>query len=298
MRRRAFLAVTAGLVLVAGLEGSASPTPPPGFLDAYRWKMDDPRFGGFSGIEMAENGRDIIVLSDKGAYTTARITRDDEGRIASVAAGPVKPLHGPDGEPLKPGMSDSEGIALAADGSVYVSFEGRARVLHYPKLDRAPKALPIADGFKTMQRNSALEALAIDANGVIYTLPERSGAEDKPFPVYRFKAGKWDKRLQIPRSGNYLAVGADFGPDGRFYLLERDFRGLAGFSSRLRRFTLGAKGFDDGETLLETPVGLYDNLEGVSIWRDAAGRLTATMISDDNFTFFLRTQIVEYQLPD
>ena len=298
MRRRAFLAVTAGLVLVAGLEGSASPTPPPGFLDAYRWKMDDPRFGGFSGIELAANGRDFIALSDKGAYTTGRITRDDAGRIKSITANPVALLQGPDGNPLKPGMSDSEGIALAADGSVYVSFEGRARVLHYPKLNAKPKALPIADGFKTMQRNSALEALAIDANGVIYTLPERSGAEDKPFPVYRFKAGKWDKRLQIPRSGNYLAVGADFGPDGRFYLLERDFRGLAGFSSRLRRFTLGAKGFDDGETLLETPVGLYDNLEGVSIWRDAAGRLTATMISDDNFTFFLRTQIVEYQLPD
>ena len=226
MHRRAFLAVTAGLVLIAGLEGSASPTPPPGFLDAYRWKMDDPRFGGFSGIEVAENGRDIIVLSDKGAYTTAQITRDDEGRIASVAANPVKLLHNPDGKPLRPGNSDSEGIALATDGSVYVSFEGPARVLHYPKLDGAPKSLPIANGFKQLQRNSALEALAIDAAGVIYTLPERSGAEGKPFPVYRFKAGKWDKSLQIPRSENYLPVGADFGPDGKFYLLERDFRGL------------------------------------------------------------------------
>ena len=298
MRKRAFLAVTVGLVLIAGLEGSASPTPPPGFLDAFHWTMDDPRFGGFSGIEVAENGRDIIALSDKGAYTTAQITRDDAGRITSITAKPVKPLQGPDGNALKPGMSDSEGIALAADGSIYISVEGRARVLHYRKLHDIPKTLPIAGDFKKLQRNSALEALAIDAAGVIYTIPERSGAEDKPFPVYRFKAGKWDKRLQIPRSENYLPVGADFGPDGKFYLLERDFRGLAGFSSRLRRFTLGAKGFDNGETLLETPVGLYDNLEGVSVWRDATGHLTATMISDDNFKFFLRSQIVEYQLPD
>lgn len=298
MRRRAFLAVTAGLVLVAGLEGSASPTPPPGYLDAYLWKVDDPGFGGFSGIEVAQNGRDIIVLSDKGAYVAAQIARDEAGRIGSITANPVRPLQGVDGKPLQPGMSDSEGIALAADDSVYISFEGPARVLHYRKLDAAPKTLPIAQGFKKLQKNSALEALAIDAAGALYTLPERSGAEGKPFPIFRFKAGRWDTHLQISRQGGYLPVGADFGPDGKFYLLERDFRGLAGFSSRLRRFALGPKGFDKGETLLETPVGLYDNLEGISIWRDAAGNLTATMVSDDNFKFFLRTQIVEYQLPD
>jgi len=298
MRKRAFLAVTAGLVLIAGLEGSASPTPPPGFLGAFHWTMDDPRFGGFSGIEVAENGRDIIVLSDRGAYTTGQITRDETGRIASIAAEPVRPLQGADGKPLKPGFSDSEGIALAADGSVYISFEGRARVLFYPKLGGPAKNLPSPADFKAMQENSALEALAIDAKGTLYTLPERSGGQHKPFFVYRFKAGKWDKRLQIAREDGFLPVGADFGPDGKFYLLERDFRGLAGFSSRLRSFSLGPKGFDKGKTLLETPVGLYDNLEGVSIWRDAAGHLTATMVSDDNFKFFLRSQIVEYQLPD
>ncbi|MDO8984590.1 esterase-like activity of phytase family protein [Cypionkella sp.] len=298
MRKRAFLAVTAGLVLIAGLEGSASPTPPPGFLDDFHWTMDAPRFGGLSGIEISKNGRDIIVLSDRGTYTTGQIIRDETGRIASIAAEPVRPLQAADGKPLKPGFSDSEGIALAADGSVYISFEGRARVLFYPKLGGPAKNLPSPADFKAMQENSALEALAIDAKGTLYTLPERSGGQNKPFFVYRFKAGKWDKRLQIAREDGFLPVGADFGPDGKFYLLERDFRGLAGFSSRLRRFSLGPKGFDKGKTLLKTPVGLYDNLEGVSIWRDAAGHLTATMISDDNFTFFLRTQIVEYQLPD
>ena len=298
MLRRAYLAVAVGLALIAGLEGSASPTPPPGFLDAFDWTMDAPHFGGFSGIEVAKNGRDIIVLSDRGAYTTGQISRDTVGRIVSISIKPVTPLRGVDGKPLRPGLSDSEGIALAADGSVYVSFEGQARVQRYSKLGGPAKDLPSPRDFKAMQANSALEALAIDAEGTLYTLPERSGALDKPFPVYRFKAGKWDKRLQIPREGGYLAVGADFGPDGKFYLLERDFRGFSGFSSRLRRFALGANGFDNGEILLQTPVGLYDNLEGVSIWRDATGHLTATMISDDNFNFFLRTQIVEYQLPD
>jgi hypothetical protein len=298
MLRRSVVAITVGLVLAAGLEGSASPTPPPGFLDEFQWRMDTPRFGGFSGIELAANGLDFIALSDRGAYTTGRITRDGDGRITDFSAAPMALLKSDTEAPLKPQRADSEGLALAADGSIYVSFEGVARVLHYPKLGGTAIGLPIDPDFKKMQENSSLEALAIGPDGAIYTLPERSGSENRPFPVYRFKSGTWSHDFSIPRKGSFLAVSADFGPDGRFYLLERDLRGLSGFASRLRRFDVGSNGFSAETTLLETPAGLHDNLEGLSIWRDAAGHLTATMVSDDNFTPFLRNEIVEYRLPD
>ncbi len=298
MRRRSFLAVTAGLVLIAGLEGSASPTPPPGFSDAYTWRMDDPLFGGMSAINLAENGIDFIALSDRVQFTHGQINRDASGQILSVTAEPMQSLQNPDGRPLTGRSADSEGMAVATDGSIYVSFEGVARVMHYPKLTGPAQKLPSPKAFKTLQPNASLEALAIDREGTLYTLPERSGALEKPFPVYRFKNGKWDQTLQIQRIDSFLAVDADFDDEGRFYLLERDFRGLAGFATRLRRFHLTEAGFDQGETLLETPTGLYDNLEGLSIWRNGDGKLTATMISDDNYTFFLRTQIVDYHLPD
>lgn len=298
MRRRSVIGIAAGLVLIACLEGSASPVPPPGFLDVFAWQMQDARFGGFSALEVSPDGLAFTAVSDRGTFTTAQITRDAAGRIAGVTANSIALLQDPNGDPWNDEDSDSEGLALAADGTAFVSFEGRARVMRYDMIDGPATALPIPREFMAMQTNSALEALAIDAAGALYTLPERSGAVSKPFPVYRFKNGKWDSKLRIPRSGNYLPVAADFGPDGRFYLLERNFRGLAGFSSRLRRFTLGNSGFGAPETLLETPVGLHDNLEGLSIWRDKAGRLTATMVSDDNFNIFLRSQIVEYRLLD
>lgn len=298
MSRRPLLAVALGLCLLSGLEGSASPSPPEGFLDAFNWHSSSKLFGGWSGLRLASDGQGLTALSDHGAFVTAAITRDTKGRITGVATSAVQPLKGRTGKPLGPGQTDSEGLALARDGTAYVSFEGGARVLGYKRLDGPAENLPVHPDFAKMQRNSSLEALAMDANGTLYTLPERSGAENRPFPVYRYRNGKWDQPFSIPRSGGYLAVDADFDSAGRFYLLERQFRGLAGFSTRLRRFDMTAKGFVNGTVLLQTPVGLYDNLEGLSIWRNAQGTLTASMVSDNNFYFFLRTQIVEYHLPD
>jgi hypothetical protein len=49
--------------------------------------------------------------------------------------------------------------------------------------------------------------------------------------------------------------------------------------------------------VLETKTGDFDNLEGISVWRDATGAIRVTMVSDDNFMFFQQTQLVEFSLP-
>jgi hypothetical protein len=118
----------------------------------------------------------------------------------------------------------------------------------------------------------------------------------RPFPVYRLRDGVWDKSLSIPREGAFLVAGADFGPDGRLYVLERDFTWTGGFATRVRRFALGAEGFDAGETLLETSLGGTDNFEGISVWTDAAGVTRVTLIADDNFFVLQSTVVAEYRL--
>jgi hypothetical protein len=144
-----------------------------------------------------------------------------------------------------------------------------------------------------MQINSSLEALAIGADGALYTIPERSGRANRPFPVYRFQNGRWDIPFTIPRRDAHLIAGADIGPDGLFYVLERDFTGI-GFRTRVRRFALDGMG---EETLIDTGNATHDNLEGISVWDDGIG-LRITMISDDNFRFFQHTEIVEYRVTD
>lgn len=262
--------------------------------------MNDPLFGGISGIHVFPGGLRFAAITDRGAWSEGRIARDGQGRITGVTAAPWRLLRATGITPLAEGRNDSEGLAIAADGTAYVSFEGRsaARVLRYARLDGPAQNLPLHPDFPRMQMNSSLEALAIGPDGTLYTLPERSGREDRPFPVYRFRGGVWDQPFALPRRDAFLPVAADIGPDGRFYLLERDFRGLSGFASRVRRFELTPRGPVAERELLRTPPGTHDNLEGLSVWRDGGGRLIGTMVSDDNFRFFQRTEIVEYALPD
>jgi hypothetical protein len=143
-----------------------------------------------------------------------------------------------------------------------------------------------------------MEALAIDGAGRLYTLPERSGRMERPFPVYRYD-GAWTQPFDLPRDGDFLPVGADFGPDGRFYLLERDFRGVFGFFARVSRFEIGEDGPGPREVVLETIEPFQNNFEGIAVWQDSAGATRLTLLSDDNFTSILTTQFADYRLaPD
>jgi hypothetical protein len=295
MRRRFILAIAAALLpgpaTLAGADGSAS------YLHTFVWRGDDPLMGGMSAIEVTADGLGFTALSDRGTFTTGHLLRDADGLVAGIDAAPMQRLTGRAQAVLPKERADSEGLAIAADGTAYVSFEGGARVARYDRIGGEAVALPRPEAFKKMRRNASLEALAIDAQGWLYTLPEQAGKGAGPFPVWRFRDGAWEQPFVIGRQGTFLPVGADFGPDGMFYLLERDFEGISGFASRVRRFHIDPDdGPDAGEVLFQTRPGRHDNLEGLSVWRDGAGSIRLTMISDDNFRFFQRTEIVEYRV--
>lgn len=300
MRRRSGLALIAGAALALGLPGASARPGAQGLLGAFRWRGTGAQFGGFSALHVWPGGVRFLAITDRAHWVQGQVRRDADGRITGVEAGAPRPLLATRPGPLAEGRTDAEGIAVGPEGTVYISFEGpgTARVLAYDRIDGPARNLPVPPEFRRLQLNSALEALAVGPDGSLYTLPERSGRLDRPFPVWRFRDGAWTQPFALPRRGPWLAVGADIGPDGRFYLLERDLRGLAGFAMRLRRFRLTGDGVADEVMLIETEAGLHDNLEGLSVWRDGGGGLVATMVSDDNFRFFQRTEIVEYRLPD
>ncbi|UWR40081.1 esterase-like activity of phytase family protein [Phaeobacter inhibens] len=309
MRRRSAIKLSLGVATALGLALTAlvvyrpvaSAAQPGGaqFIAAYRWTHPAKWFGGFSALSLSPDGHHMTVVSDRATIVTARIERSPGAMqpIKAVTPTEAHKLRASDGAILRGRIVDAEGLAVARDGTLFISFEGVSRVARHRRGDSRAEVLPRPKAFRRLPLNKALEALAIDSKGHLYTLPERALTKSGNIPVWRWNGVRWDRPFVLPSRGNFLPVGADFGPDGRFYLLERNF-GLIGFRSRLRRWDIGPDGITGEVTLLETGLGLHDNLEGVSIWRDQSGALRATMVSDDNFKSLQRTELVEYRLPD
>ncbi len=250
------------------------------FLGRKTLRMADPEFGGLSGLEVLDDGRTAIALSDRGAIFRLRLS-SGEDRYDKVH---VERLHF--------GFThlDPEGLAIDEAGQWYVSFENRGHVWKLPQT-----ILPSHPDFATMPGNRALEAIAISPSGDLLTLAEGRAHWLEPRPIYRYADGAWTIAEYLPRQGNFVPVGADFGPDGALYVLERHLN-LLGFRSRIRRLWIGTN--RPPETLLITAAQTHDNLEGLAVWANADGAIHLTMISDDNFRAFQRTEIVEYRLKE
>lgn len=275
------------LGLIAGTAADAAE-----FLGSHVWVPAFEGAGGYSAIWLGENGRDTLLLSDRGNWVRGTLTRDDTGLANGFMVTSRGPLLRSTGGGLQAGETDAEAIAEVG-GVFFVAYEGDHRVMRHADIAAPPERFTQDGRFQALQENSGLEALATDARGWLYAIPERSGALDRPFPVSRFDGTAWSQPFALRRDGRFLVAGADVGPDGRLYVLERDFA-ILGFRSRVRSFDLTG---GDERLELQTGIGVHDNLEGIEVWRDAAGRLRLTMISDDNLQPLIqRTEFVDYVL--
>lgn len=264
------------------------------YLSSYHWTSDREGFGGYSGIVLDPDGTGFVMMSDRAHLIEGTIFRH-EGRIIGVRSTRMDLLDYPDSLLGGRSQRDSEGLARDREGRLYVSLESDNRVIRRD-IDGRWSVLPAYAPIDALPPNRGIEAIALDQNETLYALPEVSDGLQTPFPVLRYQASRgWDHPMSITRSNGFLPVGADVGPDGCLYVLERGFGGL-GFYSRVRRFDLSGSGVQAGTIMLTTDVRRHDNLEGLTVWQDAQGRLRLTMVSDDNLRFFQKTEIVEYAL--
>lgn len=258
------------------------------------WQGGGPFFGGFSALELTADRMQALAISDRGFAVRARLFRDAAGALTGIEKLDHFPLRDRDGAPVQGGRADSEGMDLRPDGRLLVSFEGgrRSRVMRHADPRAPAQALPQHPDWATLPGNGGLEALAVDDDGAVFTIPETT--RNATFPLYRHDRAGWVVIAELPVLDGFAPVGADFGPDGALYLLERKFT-LAFFATRISR--LRPRAWARREILVETGYGVLDNHEGLSITRDAAGQLWATTISDDNQSRFQRTEIAEFPLP-
>ncbi|SDJ00540.1 esterase-like activity of phytase family protein [Aliiruegeria lutimaris] len=268
----------------------------PGNVTAISWKMESEHFGGWSALDLFPDGVGFLAISDAGAFTRGRLVREN-GRLVAVEAGEPEWLKSDLGPWIYPFVEDAEGVSLESDGTFLVSYEGFSRVWRHDPDTPLPEQLVRSDAFNRMNPNGSLEALASLPDGTILTIPEKPKSKST-YPVYTYDGQSWQQPYSLSRKTGWNAVGADFGPDGWLYLLEREFVGF-GFRSSIRRFDISqAEEILDGEMLYQSLPGRHGNLEGIAIWRDDAARIRAVMVSDNNFRPFLRTQIVEAVLDE
>ncbi|GAB4268576.1 MAG: esterase-like activity of phytase family protein [Pararhodobacter sp.] len=283
------LSACAALILPCPVRGAVADRP-----DALvHWPGAGPFFDGFSGLEVTTDRSELITISDRGFGLRARMLRDAQGLLRAVEKIDHFILQDADGDRLDGPRADAEGLDLRPDGGLHVSFEGgrRSRVARFDARGRSRETLPRNDAWSRLHANASLEALALDSAGRAHVIPE--DPLDGGFPVFRLEGGRWRVLATLPPLDDFHPVGADFGPDGALYLLERKFR-LAFFRNRISRLEPGR--WAERQVLVETGYGTMDNHEGISITTDAQGRLWATTISDDNRNLLQRTELAEFQL--
>lgn len=268
------------------------------------------KFGGYSGLIVSADGRDLLAISDAGGWLKARI--DYTGtRPTGLSAAAIGSLVARDGKPLRRDRErDAEDLALTSGtlekGEILVAYEQKNRLVRYevtngaPGLPREIIAPPAA--LRKFSRDG-LEAMTVMRGGPhkgrIVAFSENAASNDR-HAGWIWIAGS-AKPLNVVSRGGFALTAAASLNDGTLLLLERRFTIFEGVRMRLRRIdpaALKPGAVLDGEVLLEADMSdEIDNMEGLAVHTAANGDTVLTIISDDNFNRILqRTLLLQFTL--
>ncbi|SMX46504.1 esterase-like activity of phytase family protein [Actibacterium lipolyticum] len=257
----------------------------------FEWHVDHDEFGGFSGILVEDGGRALSALSDHGTLFTGVIERSGR-EITGISEATAHALNDP-GKPFTPFQRDAEGLARAPKGELIVVFESYTRVKKYTQLGRRARSLHHWEAFKELFGNESFESGSYLPDGRLVVFVEGSG-EGETTDAYTYDDIFWDGPYKFPTSDGFAISGADLGPDGRLYILDRKFSITKGFTSRIRSFALDAEEMTE-RTLFEGKLG---NAEGIAVWENDEGEATITLITDNGFGKREKTYLIEFDLHD
>ncbi|MGV6840104.1 MAG: esterase-like activity of phytase family protein [Planktomarina sp.] len=259
-------------------------------LQTFIWKDDHPEVRAMSGLEVLGDDQ-FVAMSDFGHLLYGRFIRED-GWIKHVQLDNVVALKDRAGAQLTGLHRDSEGLAITDTGAAIVGFEHTHRIAAFNPPSSAAKHIGDVGQIKGLSGNHGIEAVALHPDGSVFAISEAQVAGG--FPIYRFDGQNWHVVMTLPATKGFVVVGADFDENGDLYVLERKFV-IPFFASRIKRVNVATK---QSETIWQSTLGRFDNLEGLAVWQDTAGRKRLTLIADDNEFFLQRTEIVELVLRD
>jgi hypothetical protein len=159
---------------------------------------------------------------------------------------------------------------------------------------------------RRLPANSGLEAIAMVPDGLpeagrLAALAERAG-DGPTSPGFILNGsgpnGPTSGRFDYVRRDGFDVTDMAFLPDGRALVLERRFGWLSGLAIRLRLVAKGAIRSGarlDPEPVLTADMGEeIDNMEGLAVHLRPDGTTRVTLLSDDNFSSWQRTLLLEF----
>jgi hypothetical protein len=164
-----------------------------------------------------------------------------------------------------------------------------------PELLRAPEELA------EFNSNAAMEGLATLDDGGLLILTEGLDNARAGKPGWLLRHGHADMRFEYKRAARFRPTGATRLPDGDILTLERRYTIIGGVAALLRvipRETIQSGALLDGPELARlAPPLTVDNMEGIAVRRDSAGRTLIYLISNGNFSVLQRTLLLMFELP-
>ena len=277
------------------------------FLGGLQFTGSDSRLHGISAIRMRDADGGFLAVTDNGSWIAGRIERDADGRPREFSDVSIAPLRDLLGRPIRgKALGDAESLAIGLDGrTVHVGFEQRHRIWSYNLDDLGEgraRDVPLPIPVRELRANKGLETLAIapggsPLQGAMVTVAEHS--IDRNGNLFAAVLGPDGGVFKVKRHEKWEVSDGDFLPGGDLLLLERRFEGLfGGLGIRIRRIpgdAIRPGALVDGPVVFEADLAdEIDNMEGLDVWQDEAGRTRLTLVSDDNGSFFQRNLLLEF----
>ncbi|MGE3930868.1 MAG: esterase-like activity of phytase family protein [Hyphomonadaceae bacterium] len=263
---------------------------------------DDERFGGWSGMEVLQDGR-LIAISDAGLWLSAQIVLDANGGLVGVSDARIAQMRDETGEPFANKASgDAEDLAQLPDGRFAVSFEQTQSIRLYDFNRDGPfgaaLAGPLLGDVARLPSNAGLEAIAATEQGALIV-----GAEDRGL-LWRARPeepGPVARRAHYPLEFGYALTSLDRLPEGELVALERFYAPVIGARARITVVSLGS--LDSANVQARTtvladlaPPLVVDNFEAITALRNADGTTRLYILSDDNYNPRQRTLLYAFDI--
>ena len=278
------------------------------YLGGLELTSGDERFGGLSGIAIAGDGLRMLAVSDVGLWVAASLIHDRAGTLIGIGEAEITAMGDADGDPLTGRLGDAEAIALLADGRFGVSFERRHRIALYPGYPFTPgdnrgALLTPPPALLDAPNNKGVEALIEVEPGRLLAVTEGlfSGVERlRGWLISSDDPEAEPEALTYKTEGELRPTAFAKIPGGDVLAIERAYSIAGGLDVRLVRFAAAA--VVPGAVLRPVEIARFehsltaDNFEGLAVRRDDRDRILVYMVSDDNFSGFQRTLLMQFQL--